>query len=190
MIRPWRGIHATDCADRAARRHAHAAWRNLPREPQRRAGTTSACLRNGWIAAALAVLLIGGALSGICNRGAGRRLRHKPLQLRCTSPMTLAVLPFADLSQAKDQEYFSDGLTEEILNQLAQIRELHGDWPHVQLLVQGQERGPAEASRRSSASPTCLRAACAGMATTCASPRSSLTAGTAHTSGRRPMPVN
>jgi TolB-like protein len=38
--------------------------------------------------------------------------------------VTLAVLPFADLSHAKDQEYFSDGLTEEILNQLAQVKEL------------------------------------------------------------------
>ncbi|MEY2854795.1 MAG: hypothetical protein RL030_1927 [Pseudomonadota bacterium] len=41
-----------------------------------------------------------------------------------SSPVTLAVLPFADLSSTKDQEYFSDGLTEEILNQLAQIPEL------------------------------------------------------------------
>ncbi len=34
---------------------------------------------------------------------------------------SLAVLPFADLSQAKDQEYLGDGLAEEILNQLAQV---------------------------------------------------------------------
>ena len=34
---------------------------------------------------------------------------------------SLAVLPFADLSQAHDQEYLGDGLAEEILNQLAQI---------------------------------------------------------------------
>jgi TolB-like protein/tetratricopeptide (TPR) repeat protein len=34
---------------------------------------------------------------------------------------TLAVLPFADLSQAQDQEYLGDGLAEEILNQLAQL---------------------------------------------------------------------
>ncbi len=33
--------------------------------------------------------------------------------------VTLAVLPFADMSPAHDQEYFSDGLTEEVLNQLA-----------------------------------------------------------------------
>ena len=34
---------------------------------------------------------------------------------------SLAVLPFADLSQAHDQEYLGDGLAEEILNQLAQM---------------------------------------------------------------------
>ena len=34
---------------------------------------------------------------------------------------SIAVLPFADLSPAKDQEYFSDGIAEEILNALAQV---------------------------------------------------------------------
>lgn len=34
---------------------------------------------------------------------------------------SLAVLPFADLSQARDQEYLADGLAAEILNQLAQV---------------------------------------------------------------------
>ena len=38
--------------------------------------------------------------------------------------MTLAVLPFANLSSDPEQEYFSDGLTEEILNQLAQVKGL------------------------------------------------------------------
>ncbi len=40
------------------------------------------------------------------------------------SDNSIAVLPFVDMSQAKDQEYFSDGLSEEILNLLAQIRDL------------------------------------------------------------------
>jgi TolB-like protein len=40
------------------------------------------------------------------------------------TPVTLAVLPFANLSSDSEQEYFSDGLTEEILNQLAQIKAL------------------------------------------------------------------
>jgi TolB-like protein len=34
---------------------------------------------------------------------------------------SLAVLPFVDLSQAKDQEYLGDGLAEEIINQLTQV---------------------------------------------------------------------
>jgi TolB-like protein len=39
-------------------------------------------------------------------------------------PHSIAVLPFANMSGDKDQEYFSDGLTEEILNSLARISEL------------------------------------------------------------------
>ena len=37
---------------------------------------------------------------------------------------SIVVLPFLDMSQAKDQEYFSDGIAEELLNLLAKIPEL------------------------------------------------------------------
>jgi len=37
---------------------------------------------------------------------------------------SIAVLPFADLSPEKDQEYFTDGLAEELLNVLSKIRGL------------------------------------------------------------------
>ena len=37
---------------------------------------------------------------------------------------SVAVLPFADLSELQDQEWFADGLTEEILNSLARLPEL------------------------------------------------------------------
>jgi TolB-like protein/Tfp pilus assembly protein PilF len=37
---------------------------------------------------------------------------------------SIAVLPFTDMSSAKDQEYMADGLAEELLNLLAQIPEL------------------------------------------------------------------
>jgi len=37
---------------------------------------------------------------------------------------SIAVLPFADLSQEKDQEYFSDGLAEELLNSLVKVQGL------------------------------------------------------------------
>jgi len=39
-------------------------------------------------------------------------------------PHSIAVLPFVNLSADKEQEYFSDGLTEEILNSLTRINEL------------------------------------------------------------------
>jgi TolB-like protein/Tfp pilus assembly protein PilF len=37
---------------------------------------------------------------------------------------SVAVLPFVDMSQAKDQEYFSEGIAEELLNRLAQFSDL------------------------------------------------------------------
>jgi TolB-like protein/Flp pilus assembly protein TadD len=39
-------------------------------------------------------------------------------------PHSVAVLPFVNMSGDKDQEYFSDGLTEELLNSLTRINEL------------------------------------------------------------------
>jgi serine/threonine-protein kinase len=40
-------------------------------------------------------------------------------------PPSIAVLPFADMSPNKDQEYFCDGITEELINTLAKIDGLH-----------------------------------------------------------------
>ncbi len=37
---------------------------------------------------------------------------------------SIAVLPFVNMSSDKDQEYFSDGISEELLNQLSKIHEL------------------------------------------------------------------
>ena len=39
-------------------------------------------------------------------------------------PHSVAVLPFVNMSDDKEQEYFSEGLTEELLNSLARINEL------------------------------------------------------------------
>ncbi|MCL7974396.1 MAG: tetratricopeptide repeat protein [marine benthic group bacterium] len=44
--------------------------------------------------------------------------------LSADSRPSIAVLPFADMSREGDQEYFSDGMTEEILNVLARIPDL------------------------------------------------------------------
>jgi len=46
-------------------------------------------------------------------------------QLPAVSHKSIAVLPFADMSENKDQDYFADGLSEELLNLLANVSELH-----------------------------------------------------------------
>jgi adenylate cyclase len=38
---------------------------------------------------------------------------------------SIAVLPFTDMSEGKDQEYFADGMAEEIISLLARVPELH-----------------------------------------------------------------
>src|SRR5271166_4462623 len=65
---------------------------------------------------ALLVLVLIGAL--VLKRGATRPL---------PGPITpsIAVLPFVDTSVGKTQEYFSDGLAEELLNELAKTPKLH-----------------------------------------------------------------
>jgi serine/threonine-protein kinase len=45
-------------------------------------------------------------------------------QASAPAAASIAVLPFVDMSQAKDQEYFSDGLSEELLDLLAKVPQL------------------------------------------------------------------
>ena len=47
-----------------------------------------------------------------------------PSKVEVVIDKSIAVLPFVDMSARKDQEYFSDGLSEELLNLLAKIPEL------------------------------------------------------------------
>ncbi len=46
--------------------------------------------------------------------------RNKP-NARALNNSSIAVLPFADMSPAKDQEYFSDGLAEQLIHDLAKV---------------------------------------------------------------------
>ena len=47
-----------------------------------------------------------------------------PAEPAAVAKHSIAVLPFLDMSEAKDQGYFSDGVTEEILNRLSQADNL------------------------------------------------------------------
>jgi len=76
------------------------------------------------LAAALAVYLTLHALSLHPNHAAaGANDAAQPHAL--IAEKSIAVLPFADLSEKKDQEYFSDGLAEELLDLLARTPGLH-----------------------------------------------------------------
>ena len=45
-------------------------------------------------------------------------------QTASTEEKSIAVLPFVDMSPQKDQEYFCDGITDELINRLSNVREL------------------------------------------------------------------
>jgi TolB-like protein/DNA-binding winged helix-turn-helix (wHTH) protein len=69
------------------------------------------------IAAAIVVLLLAGIGSYLWRQ-------HHARKLSAAIDASIAVLPFADLSQGKNQEYFSDGLADELTNDLEKIRGL------------------------------------------------------------------
>lgn len=72
------------------------------------------------IAAVLAALAVGWFLrGGVSGVGDAPATAEAPL-----GPQSTAVLPFVNMSADKDNEYFSDGLTETLLHKLAQVAEL------------------------------------------------------------------
>jgi TolB-like protein/lipoprotein NlpI len=58
------------------------------------------------------------------------------------------VLPFADMSPAKDQEYMSDGLAEEVLNLLAKVPQLQVTSRSSAFSFKGKEASIAEIARQ------------------------------------------
>lgn len=61
---------------------------------------------------------------------------------------SIAVLPFANLSSDKDQEYFSDGISEELLNLLAKNPQLQVTARTSSFAFKGKEIGIPEIARR------------------------------------------
>ena len=55
---------------------------------------------------------------------------------------SIAVLPFTDLSSEMDQEYFSDGIAEEVLNALVKIRGMRVSARTSSFAFKGQEENP------------------------------------------------
>ena len=72
------------------------------------------------------VLLLGGGVLWYFQRASETSTATSPAPTAETLPTdaSIAVLPFVNMSPDKDQEYFADGISEELLNLLAQVPEL------------------------------------------------------------------
>jgi TolB-like protein len=83
--------------------------------------------RVGWAAAIAAAVLAAAALAYALIRSAPPALvaasstasRASAVAVVAQQDKSIAVLPFVDMSEKKDQEYFSDGLSEELINHLS-----------------------------------------------------------------------
>lgn len=64
-----------------------------------------------------------------------------------TDDRSIAVLPFADLSQSQDQQYFTDGLSEELLNLLVRVDDLRVAARTSSFAFRGSTLGIPEISR-------------------------------------------
>jgi adenylate cyclase len=126
-----------------------------PAEPEgaksRGAGTAPTLL--GRRALILSALLVAVGIG--LGFGAGRFLGTDPGPAAAAAPdllaprgeaadNSIAVLPFADLSQSGDQKWFADGLADEILSSLARLPELRVVGRGSSFQFQGDERADAE----------------------------------------------
>lgn len=107
--------------------------------------------RPGWRRAL--VLLIAGALVAVGYWLVHLRARAPPgvagdgAQVAGAQKASVAVLPFLDLSATKDQQYFADGLTEELIERLATARQLHVAARSSSFYFKGKQAAPAEIAR-------------------------------------------
>lgn len=88
----------------------------LPTQPLTKVPEPGASRPRRWafLAGAAALLIVAGTVTLA-------RLRTVPAS---SAPSSVVVLPFLDLSPQKDQDYFSDGLTEEIIDALSRVPNL------------------------------------------------------------------
>src|SRR4026208_283956 len=73
--------------------------------------------------------------------------RRPTTSLTALPEKSIAVLPFVDMSAGKDQEYFSDGISEELLNLLAKIPQLEVTARTSSFAFKGKETGIPEIAR-------------------------------------------
>ena len=96
---------------------------------------------------------------------------------------SVAVLPFANMSADAENQYFSDGLAEELINALTRLPGLHVGSRTSAFRFRGREADIRQIGAISR-SPRCSKEVCGARAAACASPHSSPTLQTGITCGR------
>ncbi len=108
----------------------HLAGEPIEARPGRAGDRLVVFLRRYWAGAAAAALALAAAVGLMLMQphGADRAEPDPAADARPAAPVrdekSIAVLPFVDMSEKGDQEYFSDGLSEELIDRLARSRDL------------------------------------------------------------------
>ena len=107
-----------------------------------------------------------------CHRLARQATAAGPAARRLPDKPSIAVLPFTNMSGDPEQEYFADGIVEDIITALSRIQLALRHRAQFELRLQGQVAGHPRRWPASSACAMCSKAACARPATAFASLRS------------------
>ena len=111
-----------------------------------------------WAEAAVMLLVLGAII------GAFVLLRRPSLE-SAVAAKSIAVLPFENLSSEKENAYFTDGVQDEILTDLAKIADLKVISAARSCNIRAERRGICARSDSNSASRICSKAVCNGQLT-------------------------
>jgi TolB-like protein/class 3 adenylate cyclase len=95
-----------------------------------------------WVEVAIGLVVLGAII------GAAFFFLRRPGQSAAVADKSIAVLPFENLSEDKANEYFSDGISEELLNLLAKIPQLQVTARTSSFSFKGKEIAIPEIARR------------------------------------------
>src|SRR4029078_6101326 len=95
-----------------------------------------------WAAVAIGLLMLGAVVAAFMIVS-----RRPTTSLTAMPEKSIAVLPFVNMSDDKSNEYFSDGISEELLNLLAKIPQLQVTARTSSFAFKGKETGIPEIAR-------------------------------------------